>query len=108
MAMSSLAYLEQVLCPQLIPGQVVIVDKLVAHKVAGVKALMERLSPSPLLHPILRTSIHRASLVQIKQLLHAAKARSLEALELATVEASAAVPAENAAAWFEHCDYGPH
>jgi hypothetical protein len=77
MAMSSLAYLEQVLCPQLIPGQVVIVDKLAAHKVAGVKALMERLSPSPLLHPILRTSIHRASLVQIKQLLHAAKAPQL-------------------------------
>ncbi len=30
-----LAYLEQVLCPQLQPGQVVIMDNLSAHKVAG-------------------------------------------------------------------------
>src|SRR5262249_59094932 len=30
-----LAYLEQVLCPRLRPGQVVIMDNLSAHKVAG-------------------------------------------------------------------------
>src|SRR5262249_60960201 len=30
-----LAYLEQVLCPRLRPGQVVILDNLSAHKVAG-------------------------------------------------------------------------
>ena len=32
-----LAYLEQVLCPQLQPGQVVIMDNLSAHKVQGVR-----------------------------------------------------------------------
>ena len=36
-----LAYLEQVLCPQLLPGQVVIMDNLAAHKVAGVRAFIE-------------------------------------------------------------------
>ncbi len=35
-----LAYLEQVLCPQLHPGQVVILDNLAAHKVAGVQQLI--------------------------------------------------------------------
>ena len=36
-----LAYLEQVLCPRLRPGQVVIMDNLSAHKVAGVRELIE-------------------------------------------------------------------
>ena len=35
-----LAYLEQVLCPQLHPGQVVIMDNLSAHRVAGVQPLI--------------------------------------------------------------------
>ena len=36
-----LAYLEQVLCPQLRPGQVVIMDNLSAHKVEGVRQQIE-------------------------------------------------------------------
>jgi len=37
-----LAYLEQVLCPCLRSGQVVILDNLAAHKVDGVQALVEK------------------------------------------------------------------
>jgi len=36
-----LAYREQVLCPRLHPGQVVIMDNLPAHKVAGVRRFIE-------------------------------------------------------------------
>jgi len=36
-----LAYVEQVLCPRLRPGQVVILDNLSAHKVARVRKLIE-------------------------------------------------------------------
>jgi len=36
-----LAYLEQVLCPQLQPGQVVIMNNLSAHKVPGVREQIE-------------------------------------------------------------------
>jgi len=105
-----LAYLEQVLCPQLLPGQVVIMDNLAAHKVAGVRALIEGtgarllyLPPySPDFNPI------EQAWSKIKQLLRAAKARSLETLESAIAEALAAITAENAAAWFEHCGYGLH
>ena len=32
-----LAYLDQVLCPRLQPGQVVVMDNLAAHKVEGVR-----------------------------------------------------------------------
>ena len=35
------AYLEQVLCPRLRPGQVVVMDNLSAHKVAGVRQQIE-------------------------------------------------------------------
>ena len=36
-----LAYVEQVLCPQLQPGDIVVMDNLAAHKVAGVRELIE-------------------------------------------------------------------
>ena len=36
-----LAYVEQVLAPKLRPGQVVVMDNLSAHKVAGVREILE-------------------------------------------------------------------
>ena len=38
---SLLAYLDQVLCPTLRPGQVVVMDNLSAHKVEGVRQRIE-------------------------------------------------------------------
>jgi transposase len=103
-----LAYLEQVLCPGLRPGQVVIMDNLAAHKVAGVRPLIEStgarllyLPPySPDFNPI------EQAWSKIKQLLRSAKARTLEALESAVADALAAITPENASAWFAHCSYG--
>lgn len=103
-----LAYLEQVLCPRLRPGQVVIMDNLAAHKVAGVRPLIEStgarllyLPPySPDFNPI------EQAWSKIKQHLRSSKARTLEALEAAVAEALAAITAENASAWFAHCSYG--
>lgn len=105
-----LAYLEQVLCPHLQPGQVVIMDNLAAHKVAGVRSLIESrgaqllyLPPySPDFNPI------EQAWSKIKELLRAAKARLLETLEAAIATAIAAVTLHNAAAWFRHCGYGVH
>ena len=83
-----LAYLEQVLCPRLLPGQVVIMDNLPAHKVAGVRRLIEAtgahllyLPPySPDFNPI------EQAWSKIKLRLRSAKARTLEALESAMAE----------------------
>ena len=105
-----LAYLEQVLCPQLHPGQVVIMDNLSAHKVAGVQQLIAAtgarllyLPPySPDFNPI------EQAWSKIKQWLRSAKARSVEALEGAIAEALRAITADNALAWFSHCGYGLH
>ncbi len=76
-----LAYLEQVLCPALKPGDVVVMDNLSAHKVDGVRQLIEAagaellyLPPySPDLNPI------EKAWAKLKQLLRAAKTRSKEA-----------------------------
>jgi transposase len=40
---------------------------------------------------------------KIKQLLRAAKARTLETLQTAIAEALTAITADNARAWFAHC-----
>ena len=105
-----LAFLEQVLCPRLQPGQIVILDNLGAHKVAGVRPLVEArgarliyLPPySPDFNPI------EQAWSKIKQQLRSAKARLVEVLEQAAAEAIALITAENAVAWFRHCGYGVH
>ena len=103
-----LVYIEQVLCPKLQPGDVVILDNLSAHKVSGVRALIEAkgaevlyLPPySPDLNPI------EKAWSKLKQLLRTAKARTFEALNQAITEALKAITPENAVAWFRHCGYG--
>jgi transposase len=103
-----LAYLEPVLCPRLVPGQVGIMDNLSAHKVAGVRERIEAtgarlvyLPPySPDFNPI------EQAWSKVKQRLRSAQARSLEALEPALADALAAITPQNASAWFSHCGYG--
>jgi transposase len=102
-----LAYVEQVLCPRLQPGQVVVMDNLPAHKVEGVRRLIEAtggellyLPPySPDFNPI------EQAWSKIKQRLRSAKARTVESLEAAITDALAQVTANNASAWFAHCGY---
>lgn len=103
-----LAFVEQALAPRLEPGHLVILDNLGAHKVAGVRPLIESrgahllyLPPySPDLNPI------EQAWAKLKQLLRAAKARLLDTLEPAIADAIAAITAENAVAFFRHCGYG--
>ena len=102
------AYLEHVLCPQLKAGQIVVMDNLSAHKVSGVRALIEAtgaelryLPPySPDFNPI------EKCWSKVKQALRATKARTLETLEQAMADALATVTAQNAANCFRHCGYG--
>jgi transposase len=103
-----LTYLEQVLCPKLASGAVVIMDNLSAHKVTGIRQLIEDrgakliyLPPySPDLNPI------EKAWFKFKQFLRSAKARTQQALDLAITEALKTISTENAAAWFRYCGYG--
>jgi transposase len=97
-----LAYIEQVLCPALKPGDVVVMDNLSAHKVNGVQELIEKagaevlyLPPySPDLNPI------EKAWAKLKQLLRSAKARTKEALDQAITEALRRITQQDAKAWF--------
>jgi transposase len=99
-----LAYLEQVLGPKLRPGNVVVMDNLSAHKVAGVEQLIQAagaellyLPPySPDLNPI------EKAWAKLKQLLRSAKARTAEALNQAIAELLPQITPQNAQAWFRH------
>jgi transposase len=103
-----LAFLEQVLGPRLEPGHVVVLDNLAAHKVEGVRELVESrgaqllyLPPySPDFNPI------EQAWSKLKQLLRGVKARVLDQLEPAIARAIAAITPQNALAFFRHCGYG--
>jgi transposase len=103
-----LAYVDQVLCPDLRPGDVVVMDNLSAHKVGGVRERIEAVGAkllylppySPDLNPI------EQAWSKLKQVLRSLKARTDEALEAAVAEALKTITADNAIAWFSHCGYG--
>lgn len=103
-----LAFVEQVLGPRLQPGHIVILDNLGAHKVEGVRRLIESrgaqwlyLPPySPDFNPI------EQAWSKLKQLLRGVKARVLDQLEPAIAQTIAAITPQNAQAFFRHCGYG--
>lgn len=98
---------EQVLCPTLVEGEIVIMDNLQAHKVGGIREAIEQrgakliyLPPySPDLSPI------EACWSKLKTALRAAGARTYRALERAIKQALETIRESDALAWFAHCGY---
>lgn len=103
-------YVEQVLSPTLTKGDIVIMDNLPAHKVAGIRELIEArgakliyLPPySPDLNPI------EKCWSKIKTRLRKAKARTRVELEKALREALKLISQEDAIGWFRSCGYAIH
>jgi transposase len=103
-----LTYLDEVLCPQLQPGDVVVMDNLSSHKVDGVcqriqdrQAELLYLPPySPDLNPI------EKAWSKLKQMLRQAKARTANALDQAIAAAIPEISPPNAQAWFRLCFSG--
>jgi transposase len=103
-----LTYLDEVLCPQLQPGDVVVMDNLSWHKVDGVRQRIQArqaellyLPPySPDLNPI------EKAWSKLKQMLRQAKARTAEALDQAIAAAIPEISPANVQAWFRLCFHG--
>jgi transposase len=101
------ASVEQVLGPPFTAGDLVGMDNLRAHNVAGIRDRIEErgarlvfLPPSsPDLSPI------EPCWSKLKTLLRAAQARTREALDAAIQKAWAAVMPSDARSWFHHCGY---
>lgn len=97
-----LAYVEQLLCPVLKPGDVVVMDNLSVHKapevreaIAATGAELLYLPPySPDLNPI------EKAWAKLKQLLRAAQARDKDTLDQAITQSLPCLTADNAKAWF--------
>jgi transposase len=101
------AYVKQVLGPTLVPGDIVVLDNLSAHKAVGVQQALARrgarllyLPPySPDLSPM------EPCVSKLKTALRAAKARTRDVLETAIRAAMETVTALDARHWFRHCGY---
>lgn len=101
------AYVERFLAPTLTEGQVVVLDKLGAHRTERVRELVEARgadllflpSYSPDLNPI------EEAFSKIKNIVRKAGARTREALVEAIAIAISAVTLEDAGGWFAHCGY---
>ena len=102
------AYVEHLLVPALVPGQVVVLDNLSAHKSVRVRDLIEACgcavwflpSYSPDLSPI------EEAVSKLKALLRRAEARTREALHVAIAKALEQITALDAQGFFTHCGYG--
>lgn len=102
-----LAFVREVLVPELRPGQVVVLDNLSAHKAAEVESLITGagcrllyLPPySPDLNPI------EPCWSKLKTLLRAVAGRTKEALEEALTAVIQEITAADARGWFRHCGY---
>ncbi len=102
------AYVEQVLAPSLAPGDIVVMDNLSSHKVAGVRkaikaagAFLLYLPPySPDLNPI------ELAFSKLKALLRKAAARSVEDLWSVIADLLDEFPPQECANFFKHAGYG--
>ncbi len=105
-----LEYVKQVLCPSLAEGDVIVMDNLSAHKIAGVRQAIEAegakllyLPPySPDLNPI------EKCWSKIKTYLRKAKARTYETLTAALKEALLTITTADIKGWFASCGYSLH
>ena len=101
-------FVREGLLPMLVPGRVVVMDNLPAHRTSKVDELVEsagayvlRLPPySPDLNPI------EMAISKVKALLRRAERRSIDALQSAIGEALACVTPSDATAYVRHCGYG--
>jgi transposase len=104
-----LVYTKEVLVPILRRGQIVIMDNLSAHKVAGVReaiaaagAFLVFLPPySPDMNPI------EPAWSKLKNCLRSAAARTMDALNDAVAAAMAAITPSDCRGWYRHCGYDP-
>jgi transposase len=101
------AYVKQVLGPTLVPGDIVVLDNLAAHKVVGVQQALARRGVRLLYLPPYSPDLSPIELCwsKMKTALRAAKARTREALDTAVQQAMETVTAIDARSWFRHCGY---
>jgi transposase len=97
-----LAYLDEVLCPRLRSGHVVVMDNLSAHKVDGVRQRIEACGASLLYLPPYSPDLNpiEKAWSKLKQGMRAVQARTVEALHKAVADLIPTISPRDANAWF--------
>jgi transposase len=97
-----LAYVEQLLCPALKPGNAVVMDNLSSHKVPGVREWIESVGAERLYLPPYSPDLNpiEKAWAKLKQLLRSAKARTKQDLEQHIADALKLISPQNPQAWF--------
>lgn len=102
-----MAWLEQVLIPELVPGQVVVMDNLAAHRSGRVRAALETVGCSAVYLPPYSPELNPIELfwAWLKRRLRTLKARTRDALESGIVDSIDALPKSHINSWFSACGY---
>jgi transposase len=100
-------YVEQVLCPELNKGDIVVMDNLSVHKSPKTLALIEAVGAEVRFLPAYSPDLNPIEKMwsKVKALLRTAEARTPEELDQAITNALAKVTANDARGWFSSCGY---
>lgn len=100
-------FIEQLLVPELRPGQVVVMDNLGAHKVAAVRQAIESVGARLLYLPPYSPDLNPIELCwsKLKAWLRGQAARTQEALDEALTEAFQLITSQDAHGWFKYRGY---
>ena len=103
------AYVEHILAPSLVAGQIVVLDNLSVHKGARVRQLIEARGCELLFLPAYSPDYSpiEETFSKLKAFLRRVGARTHEALQEAMGQALETVTAADALGWFTHCGYQP-
>ena len=101
------AYVEQMLAPALSPGDVVVMDNLAAHKVAGVREAIQAVGASVLYLPPYSPDLNPIEqlFAKLKAMLRSAAARTKDALWATIGQALDAFPEHECRNYLTHCRY---
>ena len=101
------AYVRQVLCPVLKPGDLVVMDNLAAHKSQVILALIRQAGAEVLFLPAYSRDLNPIEKMwsKLKNTLRSLEARTQESLNTAIGQALTLITAQDALNWFASCGY---
>lgn len=102
------AYVERILAPKLRPGDLVVMDNLSSHKVAGVRQAIEQAGAAVRYLPPYSPDLNLIELAfaKLKAQLRRAAARTVDELWQAIGDSLATFKPEDCANFFRHAGYG--
>jgi len=101
------AYVSEVLCPILRPGDLVVMDNLAPHKSEPTLALIRQTGAEILFLPAYSPDLNPIEQMwsKVKNSLRSLEARTRESLLEAIAAALTGITAQDALNWFAHCGY---